>query len=199
MEQTNSVVREGLVIGLIPYGEHDLILRVIVREEGKLSLYARRAKNSKKRFGSPFDLFDRGSFGYRHTRGSLLELEHFSPLRSFKYLREDLTKLSVASILCEAFDALTLEQHPNAMVYTCLEHALNSVETASDARSALRACFAALTELLEDSGYSVPGEFGEPSAHNIMRVINRLEETTERRMKTKPTLTALIETLRSAS
>lgn len=199
MQEANTWVHMGLVISAFPYGENDLILKVILQEEGKATLYARRARNSKKRFGSPFDLFDSGHFGYRQSRGSIFELEHFSSLKSYRSLREDLVKLSVASTLCEASDILTLEHHANPFIFNCLERALTCIEEATDARTSLRACFGALCDLLEDSGYSAPHEFGEPTKHNLMRVMHRIEQCAERQLKTKQSLTATIELLKRAA
>ncbi len=199
MEQPVSWQKEGVVIGVLPYSDNDLILRVIAKDEGKVSLYARRARNSKKRFGAPFDLFDRGNFGYRESRGSLLELTHFSPSRSFKNLRQDLTKLAVASAICEAFDLLTIEQDPNPSAFVVLEPALSAVEDAPDTRAALRQCCSTLSELLVDSGYAEPGEFSRPSAHGLIRIFHRIEVSAERQLKTKVLLGEVLDSLRSVA
>ena len=55
----NSLIynTEALVIRRVDYSDHDVILTVLTRHKGKLSLMAKNARKSVKRFSGLLELF----------------------------------------------------------------------------------------------------------------------------------------------
>ena len=78
---------------------------------GKVSVIARHARSSRKRFPAAVDVFDRGIVTISHERGGCLALKAFSGSRTLIKLRTDLDKLTLASVICESFDVTIQENN----------------------------------------------------------------------------------------
>lgn len=192
---------EGIVIKVLPYGEADLVITVLAKESGKVTLFARSARKSKRRFANPPDIFDHGNFQVKQGRGSLLAVDSFQSLGSFRRLREKLDKLTAASALCEAFDLLLPEQghDPHTEVFSLLAGALQDLEFSPDCRAALKICFGSLASLLRRAGYTDELSFQQASALQLLKIVDRIEHITERRFQSRSALEALITELRKES
>ena len=141
MKVTLSTIN-GIIIRMTPYSDRDLVLKVLSPERGKLALFARGARTNRKRFAASFDLFDTGSFSVKQGRSTMLLVDSFMPTPSFKTLRTDLEKLTMASLLCECFDLLNPEDGGKSEdVYNILALGLRAIDQASSVREALRAAF----------------------------------------------------------
>ena len=180
-----------------PFRDADLILRIICTPGGKLSLLARGARRSGRRFNDVPDIFDRGIFEYSKGKGSLLELRSFQPARPFSALRDDLDKLAAAAVVAEGFDLLV---HENAaetgQPYEILQLGLEAISQAACERQVMRGCFISLAGLLEQSGFSDHGSFSVPSANNFTLLVARIEECAERQLRSKKAALDLIDRIR---
>ena len=174
-----------------------MIIRVITRTHGKVSMLAKNARRSQKRFGTQLDLFDRGVFTFKRARGSLFFLQDFTAAQSFKLIRENLAKITVASLICECFDCLIQEASDERIqAHELLNLALNAVDAASDAKEAFRASFFSLSNLLQITGFSSIDKSHKPSAKALLELIGKVEEIANRPVKTKSSMIPLIESLR---
>lgn len=190
---------EGIIIRTFPYGEADIILRVISPERGKVSLIAKNARNSKKRFPNSMDLLDYGIFESAIGRGSLEPVLSFRPHAPFRALRESLEKLIAASVVCESFDMIVHDHSAEADEYfEVLSLGLRAIEDAKDIREALRGCFLTLHSLLATSGFPTIGADKSPSAKHLMELVTRVEECAEKDMLSKSSLVDLIRSLHHA-
>lgn len=97
-----AVVTEALVLHAFDYLETSRILRLVTRSHGVVSVLARGAKRSVKRFGSALDLFASGSadIDVRPNR-DLHTLRSFDVTNVRVRLAQDLAKFAGASMLCE--------------------------------------------------------------------------------------------------
>jgi DNA repair protein RecO (recombination protein O) len=97
-----AVTTEALVLHAFDYLETSRILRLSTRELGLVSVIARGARRSVKRFGSALDLFAEGRADLRVREGrDLQELVAFDVRRARPGLAADLDRFNSASMLAE--------------------------------------------------------------------------------------------------
>ncbi|WP_411279875.1 DNA repair protein RecO [Gemmatimonas sp.] len=93
---------DAIVLHAVPYLESSRILRLATREAGVLSVVARGARSSKKRFGSGVDLFAEGQAQIVVKLGrDLHALTAFDVTRSRAGLATNLGRFTAASALVE--------------------------------------------------------------------------------------------------
>ena len=96
------ITTDAIVLHVVPYLESSRILRLATREAGVLSVVARGARSSKKRFGSGVDLFAEGQAQIQVKPGrDLHALTAFDVTRSRVGLAVDLGRFTAASALVE--------------------------------------------------------------------------------------------------
>ena len=198
MESKEPVTTVGIVLKTFPYSEADLVIHLLTPSHGKVSVLARGAKKSRKRFSSCPDIFDRGSFTFQRGRGSIACLTDYTPKDSLKKIREDIFKISAASLSCECFELLVKEgiEDPEPF-YELLRNGMESIDSAPDDRSTVRACFDLLKALLEVAGFAPPNTIAQPGLRALAEVTTSIEQLVERELKSKKILFDLIQTLRA--
>lgn len=97
-----SMVTDAIVLHAFDYLETSRILRLATRDGGVLSVIARGARRSTRRFGSAMDLFAEGSatIAYRPGR-DLHPLESFDVRAGHATLGNDLDRFMSAAMLAE--------------------------------------------------------------------------------------------------
>lgn len=194
---THSIL-EGIVVRIIQSGESDLLIRVASAEIGKVTLFAKHARKSRKRFGSTLDLFDHGRFETKQGKGELLVLQSFSPIGSFRHLRDSLVKLTSATAICEAFDLLIPDEAgETADLYESLILSLQAIEESTNTQTALKVCHLSLVSLLHNSGLLEISQSPPPSVKNLRKLLHVIEQTGERRLSSKEMLLGLIQDFES--
>ena len=185
---------EGIVIRLYPSREADLVLKVISPRYGKITFLAKHARRSKKRFGTTFDLFDKGVFTLASGKGSMLLVDSFAPSIGYRKIRDDLTKISAGSLVCEAADLLTQENEgENIELFHTLDLTLRAIDDSLDVKQTLRALYLGLGTLLSTAGFGVTNADEAPSARRLVQLLQQVEESTGRRLESKgPILDILI-------
>ncbi len=187
---SNSV--EGIVLRTFPYAENDLIIRILTASEGKVSILARGAKKSKKRYSSCPDIFDKGTFSYRFGKGSLPNLQDFDAKGSFKAVRDNLFKMSLASLVCECFDGLIKEHSENdEATFLLLQSCLNTIDTAQSERDALKEAFHSFGLLLELSGFEAFDRSITPGLRALSQQLTKIEHIIEHELRSKQSLIEL--------
>ena len=187
---------EGIIIRAYPSREADLVLRVLSRNLGKLSHLAKSARRSRKRFGATLDILDRGNFEITAGRSSLAVVERFTSTRPLKKLRSNLTKITCATVLCDAADLLTHEgarEHED--LFDGFSLALDAIDDAPGERDALKACHIGLAHLLRAAGFGAAIVNLPPSAHHLAQLLGFIEQCAERRLESKSALTMLLSDL----
>lgn len=184
----------AIVIRTFASGESDLALRLVTPEKGKIAAYATAARKERKR-GHHYEILDHGTFTLSEPRsGTLYRVRDFTPLKGFRRIRDDLTRFTAASVICEAADRLISELSADGVdYYEMIKLSLAAVDESSDAKSALRATFVAIAALLKSTGFHETPSDIIPSAKQLMDLIEKIEELSNRRLATRP---ALIDTLK---
>jgi DNA repair protein RecO (recombination protein O) len=101
---------DALVIGLSPTGEADLVVRLLCREHGRRSAFARSARSSRKRFAGALQPFThiQAEMSIRRTQ-RLTRLESADIVDAFMPIRENLTKIYLASYYCDLLASMLVE------------------------------------------------------------------------------------------
>lgn len=187
---------EGVILAAHPSGDADLVLRVLLKSEGKVSLLAKHARRSKKQYSGNFDLFDKGTFEYRPMQGKLMPLGSFVPTGSYPGLRTDLDKLTCASVLCECFDLLLREESGDGSeVFELFDLGVKAVEEAGDLKGMLKALYLTLAQLLRFTGFRHPPDDDVPSVRNLLSLLSLAEEHASFRLRTRGMVGELLKRL----
>ncbi len=187
----------GIILRSYPSRESDLVLRVLTKETGKISLLAKYARKSRKKHGSSFDILDRGKFEIREGKGSLTLVESFIPEGGFRRIREDLNKITIASAVLECADILVHEEsEPSSEPYEVVDLALRAIEEAIELKETLKSCFLAVGHLLHIAGFGTDDSAETPSAKRLMSLLLSVEQNGERKLETKSAVLEILESLK---
>ncbi len=197
---------DGIVLRSYPSGDADLVLKILLDSGRKIAVFARSARKAKKTFTSQPEPFDYGTFELRpRPKGAgLTTLASFQPRGAFHHLRQGISAMSLACVLCEAFDYLVKdEQEDHPEIHTLLQLSLQSLDEGRNDNDLFRAVYIALAELLRLSGFlNLEKYFGAgealppPSSKNLLKLIQHIEDVCEHSLKTKETLHFLLEGLK---
>ncbi|MFO0415800.1 MAG: DNA repair protein RecO [Pseudomonadota bacterium] len=188
----------AIVLRARPYRDSDLMAQLLTPSMGKISVIGRHARGSKRRFPSSLDLFDRGLARIGREKNGSLSVKEFTPSHSLTRVREDLDKLTLASLLCESFDLVLQENtgESSAEIFEVLDLALNAIDESLELKTSFRATLVALTELTKREGISDLTKY--PPGSGVLRAaLDAIERFTERRLLTRESIEALINRLRS--
>ena len=168
---------EALILRAYPSGDFDMVYRLLCPGRGKIAAFAKSVKKSKRRFSSLPEPFDIGKATIKRGRGDLYFFEGFIHKKSYLKLRESLAIFSTACVVCECFDALTIEDHQETPDLENREndpshHSNNDIyQTAVD-------CLTALSQLnqseLTDSQIYLPAD---RAVRKLMRLSGFIEDS----------------------
>ncbi len=119
------------------YGESDRIVEFLTAEEGRVSMIARGARRSRKRFGGALDLFA-GLRTHAQPGSNLWTLKSVDALQLRLELRLNFDLLARASLICDCARVLTPEHHEAVDMYEAVRGGLDML-TAGDAVGASQA------------------------------------------------------------
>lgn len=134
-------VTPALVARSVNYGEADRICALITRDRGKISVLARGARRSRKRFGGALSLFVIGEAAVKaRSRGDLSLLEQFDSLEDLAPgISSDVVKVAHGSYLLELSRELWPEDQPDPGAFEILCEALRTLAGCSPSPPLLRA------------------------------------------------------------
>lgn len=143
----------AILLHRLDYGDFDLILTFLSLERGKISLIAKSAKRSTKRFAGILELFSLmevvGSVGRGRGLPVLQEAVLHSP---FSTIRDDIQKTAYASYWCELINKWVEENKKQVQLYHLLRHVLSQLDDGAATAAELSLLFQ--MRLLDLSGYS---------------------------------------------
>lgn len=113
---------EGIVINYREYREHDAMLHVLCKEYGIVHIIARGIQKVKSKNAPACQLFThvRMQVPLQETK-SLHTLRSAEIMESYRFIREDLLKQSIAAYFCECLDASKFEEDVFALLKTCMD------------------------------------------------------------------------------
>jgi DNA repair protein RecO (recombination protein O) len=117
----------GIVLRTIKLGEADRIVTLVTERRGKVRAVAKGVRKTKSRFGARLEPLTHVAFQCYEGR-NLDTITQAETLEVFRAVREDLDRLSRASALLEAVDALVQEGDEDHRVLQMLLGALRTLE-----------------------------------------------------------------------
>jgi len=115
MELTNA---QGILIRRIDYGDTDLIITFITQKYGKLSVIAKSAKKSVKRFGGILELFYLLELIIRPGKGNKPSiLQTASLIRPFEKIRKNIIHTAYASYWAELIHLFVEEKSADDHIF----------------------------------------------------------------------------------
>ncbi|MGD9054578.1 MAG: DNA repair protein RecO [Desulfobacterales bacterium] len=120
----------AILLRRLDYGDYDLILTFLSLQRGKISLIAKSAKKSTKRFAGTLELFSLievvGSTGKRRGLPVLKEATLKSP---YSAIRNDIKKTAYASYWCELIYNWLEENQEQSQIYYLLKYVLGELDS----------------------------------------------------------------------
>ncbi len=117
----------GIVLGTTDFGEAHRIVQIITAEEGRLSLVARGARASRKRFAGALDRYIGLRFTARAGRG-LWTLATADVVNARLGVRTDLQRLARAGRLCQCVRKLAPEHQRSPEILALFGEALDHLD-----------------------------------------------------------------------
>jgi DNA repair protein RecO len=193
---------DGVVLSTTPYGDRDIVARILTETHGKVSCFAASARTSAKKFPGGLEVFDTGRFTLGVSSGALRRLINFERTRSEGVaLRENLDAMAIGCCVCECFDLLTHEDDQNANgpeTFEVLNLALRAIKEGPAPRHLLKTCYVSLAVLAEMAGIFERGD-QEPSSHALRRLLDAIQSFAGREIKSRSAVESVMKTLRPTS
>lgn len=125
-----AIVTEAIVLHAFDYLETSRIIRLMTRDAGLLSVLARGARNSRKRFGNAVDLFAQGAAEI-HIRPNrdLQALVSFEVTRARAGFALDVGRFTAGSMIAE-LALRTLSEEPAPGLFDVVEQVLDRLVAA---------------------------------------------------------------------
>lgn len=126
----------------IDFGDYDLIITFFTLNRGKISVIAKSAKKSTKRFSGILELFSILEIVCRSPQGKGLPVLVEASLRQpFSNIRADIIKTAYASYWVELINEWIEEYKTQIPFYRLLEHMLNQLDAGQIPEAALSILF----------------------------------------------------------
>jgi DNA repair protein RecO (recombination protein O) len=136
------------------YGETDRILTLFTRDQGKISVLARGAAKSTKRFGGALEPFSLIETTVRPTTKRIWPLQEARQVKVFIGLSQNLRRLESASFLLELTREVLPEHQPEPALFDLVIAALTELEQSAEEEIAKLAISAEL-KIMAISGTAV--------------------------------------------
>lgn len=118
----------AILLRRIDHGDYDLIVTLMTKEYGKLSLIAKNAKKSIKRFSGVLELFSALDLVGKKGRGKLPVLMEASLVHPYTGIRSDILKTAYASYFAEVVNIWVEEGKPQKNLYLLLEYVFHLLD-----------------------------------------------------------------------
>jgi DNA repair protein RecO (recombination protein O) len=132
---------DGLLLRSVDYGESDRVLTLLTRESGKLSVRAKGARRSKKRFAGALEPFSLLRVEIAASRGGLARLESATISQAFPKLLRDLPRMTTAGTMLQLVRELTPDAVADPEAFEDVVQLLAALDAAELSERALSVCF----------------------------------------------------------
>jgi hypothetical protein len=191
-----DVTVPAIVLRARAFRDNDLMAQILTPSMGKISVIARHARGSRKRFPSSLDIFDRGTARLSREKNGAFSIKEFTPSHSLQKLRSNLDKLTLASLVCESFELVVQENtgEDSTKLFEILDLSLNAIDEASEVKIMLRATLVALVSLTQAEGIIDLSEH-PPGSSVLNAALNAIEKFCERRLLTRSSVNEIVNRL----
>ena len=123
---TKTLSLEGSVIHVRNYGESDRIVELMTLSHGRVSLFARGARKSRRRFSGALDLFVHLRVQAR-PRAGIWGLDAADIVDVRLGIRKSLDTIRLASLMCNCVRELTAEDQDSPDFYELMKYGLDAL------------------------------------------------------------------------
>ena len=132
----------AILLRRMDYGDFDVIITFFTLHKGKLTLIAKAAKKSTKRFAGILELFSILEVLVSATRKRGLPILQEATLKQpFSGIRSDFRKTALASYWSELIYSWVEENFKQVALYHLFEHVLNALDSGKTAQDVLNILF----------------------------------------------------------
>lgn len=107
----------AIVVSRVPYQENDLILGLLCRSGGLVSVVARSARSSRRRFQGMLDFFVVFNAGYARGKGGMPVLASAEPVKFFPGILENLDLLETGLALIKTVREMLRDAPPSPSLF----------------------------------------------------------------------------------
>jgi DNA repair protein RecO (recombination protein O) len=119
----------AIMLRRIEFGDYDIIITFFTLNHGKVSVIAKSAKKSTKRFSGILELFSVLDIVYGSTRGKGLPVLQEAVLKQpFSEIRADIIKTAYASYWAELIDKWMEKSEKQSKLYHLLKYVLGGLD-----------------------------------------------------------------------
>jgi len=120
---------EGIVIKKIDFGESDRIIKVVSKNLGKISIFIKGIRKSKKREGFASDIINYSEFIVNERENSsLYSCNSFELKYPFMRIRSNMTTVNIALYLAKFLDAYLEEREKNEKLFRLYVNTMKYME-----------------------------------------------------------------------
>ncbi len=116
----------GFILRAIKFRESDLILTVLSRDYGKISLIAKGARRTESKFGAALDLLTLSELVF-YDAENLKLLKEASIIEDYRAIKSDYERLTLALQTAHLLNQLVEEHHPDRVVFEFLRDFLKDL------------------------------------------------------------------------
>jgi DNA repair protein RecO (recombination protein O) len=153
MSQKEIIENEVICLSRREFSETSLVLVMLSRDHGKISLLAKGVKRPRGKTAGGIDLLDAGEASFILNREGLSILREFAPGKPFPAIRNNIHKWYAALYLAEVVNMTTQDLEPVSEIFRLLSAAIERVSTAEDNQILAKILIRALKRLLVLIGY----------------------------------------------
>lgn len=126
------VTSEAVVLRTMNYRETSRIAVLLTRDEGKVSVIAKGARDRRSRLGAPLQVMNHvTAVFYMKQSRELQLLSQCDLVRPFRRLTRDLARMAPAMAAVELIDAVTPPEEPNDALFALLTRTLDVIDSAT--------------------------------------------------------------------
>jgi DNA repair protein RecO (recombination protein O) len=116
----------GFILRAIKFRESDLILTVLSRDYGKISLIAKGARRTESKFGAALDLLTLSELVF-YDAENLKLLKEASILEEYRAVKSDYERLTLALQSVHVLQSFIEEHHPDRTIFELLQNFLDEL------------------------------------------------------------------------
>lgn len=111
---------DAIVVGSFDLGEADRVIRLLTPGEGRISVVARRARSSRRRFGGMLEVGTHVQVVRSRSRGRMMNISEVDRVTGPDVARTELERIALLSYGCEVCAALAPEAAPAEKLFQLL-------------------------------------------------------------------------------
>jgi len=122
----------AIIVGVMAFREADTIVRLLTPTHGRITVLARNARRSARRFGGALDIGNRIDATIRPPRRGMWGLDEAALVDGRNSIRTDLSRIGLMAYACEICGRLAREEHPEPRLFGLLDMAATLLDAITD-------------------------------------------------------------------